>query len=119
MMRVVKLETSPPAVGPAPPRVIIEHVSPQVEGGRYPAKGTLGETVVVEADCFADGHDALATLALCRRPGEQGWSELPMEALPNDRWRAGVIPSRARPCSLFCPAWGGPFFPLPRGHHKN
>jgi starch synthase (maltosyl-transferring) len=109
MMRVVKLETSPPAVGPAPPRVIIEHVSPQVEGGRYPAKGTLGETVVVEADCFADGHDALATLALCRRPGEQGWSELPMEALPNDRWRAEFMPSRLGCYSFTVEAWVEPF----------
>ena len=31
-------------------RVIVEGVTPEVAGGRYPAKRTTGETVIVEAD---------------------------------------------------------------------
>ncbi|HET7694945.1 MAG TPA: alpha-1,4-glucan--maltose-1-phosphate maltosyltransferase, partial [Vicinamibacterales bacterium] len=69
-------------------RVIIEAVTPQVDDGRYPAKRTAGETVVVEADVYADGHDVLAARLLWRRRGEKTWRETPMEALPNDRWRA-------------------------------
>src|SRR5436190_14081598 len=38
-------------------RVVIENVTPEVDEGRFPAKRTVGEAVVVEADVFADGHD--------------------------------------------------------------
>jgi starch synthase (maltosyl-transferring) len=69
-------------------RVIVEAVAPQVDEGRYPAKRTAGEDVVVEADVYADGHDVLAAMLLWRRRGEKKWRETPMEALPNDRWRA-------------------------------
>ena len=40
-------------------RPVIESVRPQVDGGRRPAKAAIGDTVVVEADAFADGHDVL------------------------------------------------------------
>src|SRR4051794_39225454 len=41
-------------------RVIVEGVQPEIEGGRFPIKRTPGESVVVTADVFADGHDLLA-----------------------------------------------------------
>ena len=41
----------------------------------------------MEADAFADGHDVVSVLLRHRRDGG-GWSEGPMEALGNDRWRA-------------------------------
>ena len=66
----------------------MEGVSPEVDEGRYPAKRTAGEEVVVEADVYADGHDVLAAVLLWRRRGDEAWRETPMEALPNDRWRA-------------------------------
>src|SRR5438270_176368 len=69
-------------------RVIIEHVTPQVDEGRFPAKRTVGEAMVVEADVFADGHDVLAAVVLWRRAGDAAWSETPMTPLGNDRWRA-------------------------------
>jgi len=75
-----------------PRRVVIEGITPQVEAGRYPAKASLGERVRVEADCFADGHDELGAMLLHRRSGEPEWSETPMLALPNDRWRAEFEP---------------------------
>ena len=43
-----------------PSRVVIEPVSPVVDGGRYPAKAGLGEPVTVVADVFGEGHDAVA-----------------------------------------------------------
>ena len=43
-------------------RVVIEAVMPEIDGGRFPAKRAVGETVTVEADIFADGHDALAAV---------------------------------------------------------
>jgi starch synthase (maltosyl-transferring) len=68
-------------------RVIIEAVKPEVDGGRFGIKRTAGEKVVVEADVFADGHDALSCVLLYRRDGESQWKEAPMDFLVNDRWR--------------------------------
>jgi len=68
-------------------RVVIEHVDPEVDAGRFPIKRTAGERVVVEADVFAEGHDELACVLLHRRAGETEWQEAPMRPLVNDRWR--------------------------------
>ncbi len=68
-------------------RVIIEKVSPEVDGGRFPIKRTTGETVVVEADVFTDGHDTLSCVVQYRKVGETAWRETPMRFLVNDRWR--------------------------------
>ena len=69
-------------------RVIIESVSPAVDGGRFPAKRTVGDQVRVEADVFTDGHDAIAASLLARHEGSETWLEIPMQALVNDRWFA-------------------------------
>ena len=68
-------------------RVIIEGVSPEIDGGRFPIKRVVGERVVVEADVFADGHDSLSCLLLYRKEGRREWQETPMRFLVNDRWR--------------------------------
>ncbi len=68
-------------------RVVIEGVKPEIDGGRFPIKRVVGEPVVVEADIFADGHDTLSAVLLYRKEGEEGWHEVPMEPLVNDRWR--------------------------------
>src|SRR5437870_3558688 len=69
-------------------RVVIASVTPQIDCGRYPIKRTVGEKVVVEADLFTDGHDAIGCLLLYRQEPEPQWTEVPMEVLLNDRWRA-------------------------------
>src|SRR5215831_19750878 len=68
-------------------RVVIEHVDPEIDAGRFPIKRTAGERVVVEADAFAEGHDELACVLLHRSSGETEWQEAPMRPLVNDRWR--------------------------------
>src|SRR5262252_8894176 len=68
-------------------RVVIEHVDPEIDAGRFPIKRTAGERVVVEADAFAEGHDELACVLLHRPSGETEWQEAPMRPLVNDRWR--------------------------------
>ena len=77
----------PDAVKEGRRRVVIEHVTPEIEGGRYPAKRVVGEEVVVEAALFADGHDQLAAALRWRREDEPDWHEAPMELVDNDRWR--------------------------------
>ena len=68
-------------------RLAIEGVKPEVDGGRFPIKRTIGEDVVVEADIFADGHDVISAVLMYRREGDADWVETPMEPLVNDRWR--------------------------------
>jgi len=67
--------------------VVIEAVTPEIDGGRFPAKRVAGETVTVEADIFADGHDSLAAVLRFRHQSAADWIEVPMSPLPNDRWR--------------------------------
>jgi starch synthase (maltosyl-transferring) len=69
-------------------RIIVESVTPEVDGGRYPIKRTMGEDVVVEADVFTDGHDLLGVALLYRRDRDPEWIEAPMALLTNDRWQA-------------------------------
>ncbi len=68
-------------------RAVIEGVRPEIDGGRFPIKRTIGETVIVEADAFADGHDLLSCVLLFRPEGVRAWSDSPMSSLGNDRWR--------------------------------
>ncbi len=69
-------------------RVIIEGISPEIDAGRFPAKRTLGDQVVVEADVFTDGHDSISASLLAHREGSDEWTEIPMRPLVNDRWTA-------------------------------
>jgi starch synthase (maltosyl-transferring) len=73
-------------------RVAIEAVSPEINGGRFPAKAVAGEVVTVEADIFSDGHDKLDAAILWQREGETGWREAPMAYFDNDRWRGVFTP---------------------------
>ncbi len=73
---------------PGQSRVVIENVQPQVDGGLYPAKRTVGEQVVVTADIFADGHDHIRAVVLYQKAGEKNWVSLPMTNTGNDEWKA-------------------------------
>ena len=56
-------------------RAVIERITPSVDGGRFAAKRIAGDEVVIEADCFADGHERLPACccggARARRRGEE------------------------------------------------
>jgi starch synthase (maltosyl-transferring) len=67
-------------------RVVIEEITPQVDGGRHPACRIVGDEVVVTAAIFTDGHDQLAAHLLYRRAAEKKWRFAPMTALVNDLW---------------------------------
>ena len=72
-------------------RVIIEGVKPEIDGGRFPIKRVTGDEVVVEADIFADGHDALSAPLLYRKEDDPEWAEIPMALLVNDRWQGSFV----------------------------
>jgi starch synthase (maltosyl-transferring) len=79
--------SSPPATR-RPPRVVVEAVDPEIDGGRFPIKRIAGDAVDVTACILSEGHDRLAAVLRHRRHGDEGWTEVPMQPLGNDRWRA-------------------------------
>jgi starch synthase (maltosyl-transferring) len=85
-------------------RVVVERVRPEIDAGRFPIKRVAGESVVVEADAFADGHDAI-TCVLRYRPAGGEWREAPMEALGNDRWRGEFVVEKLGPHEYTVAAW--------------
>jgi starch synthase (maltosyl-transferring) len=68
-------------------RVVIESVSPQIDCGQFSIKRVVGETVVVEASVFADGHDQVACQLLYWRENDKAVQSSAMVSLGNDRWR--------------------------------
>lgn len=73
---------------PGKSRVIIENVQPQVDGGLYPAKRTIGERVDVTADIFGDGHDHIRAHLWYKKESATDWEILEMKHLGNDQWKA-------------------------------
>jgi starch synthase (maltosyl-transferring) len=69
-------------------RVVIEGVAPEIDCGKFPIKRTIGESVRVFADIFADGHDVLKAMLKYRHASQPDWTEIAMEPLVEDRWRA-------------------------------
>ncbi|MFO1430240.1 MAG: alpha-1,4-glucan--maltose-1-phosphate maltosyltransferase [Candidatus Competibacteraceae bacterium] len=68
-------------------RVVIEGISPEIDGGRYPIKRTIGQPVVAEIDAFVDGHDVLSCVLQYRKEDQDTWTDVTMKLLVNDRWR--------------------------------
>jgi len=66
--------------------VVIEHVAPVVDCGRYPVKREVGAVVEVTADIFREGHDTIAAVLKFRRAGAPDWRETGMRYVDNDRW---------------------------------
>src|SRR5688572_22613976 len=90
-------------------RVVIESVRPQVDGGRYPIKRAIGDEVRVEADVFADGHDAVACELLWRFSSEKEWQSVPMEFRLNDHWVASFRVEKLGRYEYTVRGWTDPF----------
>ncbi len=100
-------------------RVIIEGASPEVDGGRYPAKRIVGDTVLAECDLISDGHDTLAGRVLYRHVGSKEWRSAPLAPLGNDRWRAPFVVDRLGVCELTFEAWIDTFATWRSGTQKK
>lgn len=116
-VRLVTLTEQPDVVEPAArrkerlraatkaPRIVIDNITPRVEGGPFAPKRIVGETVTVEADIFMDGHDVLGAELLWKAADQKSWTRAPMTPLPNDRWRATMTPSRVGRWQFTIEAW--------------
>ncbi|MGE0714943.1 MAG: alpha-1,4-glucan--maltose-1-phosphate maltosyltransferase [Alphaproteobacteria bacterium] len=99
----------------AAPRILIEHVTPSVDGGRFPAKRIAGEQVVVEADIWIDGHEKIAAEILWRPADEAEWRGAPMRHMGNDRWRGAFPVDRLGRHVFTVEAWADRYASL---HHE-
>jgi len=82
-------------------RITIEHIYPEIDGGRYPIKRVAGDRLEIWADIFRDGHEVLGAALLLRREADAAWTASPMHLHENDRWvGAATLPSNAR--YLYC-----------------
>jgi starch synthase (maltosyl-transferring) len=88
---------------------VIESVRPQVDGGRYPIKRAVGDEVLVEADVFTDGHDAVVAELLFKYEKEKDWQRVPMEFRLNDHWAASFRVEKLGRYQYTVRGWTDPF----------
>ena len=86
-------------------RVVIEEIQPQIDGGRYPAKRVVGDTVTVTAAIFSDGHDHVAARLLYRPASAKKWMSVPFAAPDNDVWSAEFVVDKMGPWQFTVEAW--------------
>ncbi len=98
-------------------RVVINQVYPVIDGGRYPVKRVVGESIKVDADIFADGHDRISAV-LEWRYEEGPWQVVRMIPLGNDRWQAGFVASAVGRYAYRLRGWVDPYLTW-RAHVKS
>lgn len=100
-------------------RVIIDRVSPEIDGGRFPAKRASGERMIVEADIFTDGADTVEAELLYRPCGAKDWVSVSMSPLGNDLWTASFITGAPGSYEYTVRAWVDHFLTWQKGLKKK
>jgi len=67
-----------------PCRVVVDRITPSVDGGKMAVKRVIGDTFTVEGHVFADGHDIVRAFLRYRRVGEKRWHSVAMRDVGND-----------------------------------
>jgi starch synthase (maltosyl-transferring) len=80
-----------PKTNDPPARIQIQRVTPQIDGGKYAVKRTVGDEVEVTARIFRDGHETLGAAVRYKPPGASRWKEAPLEAVGNDEWVGSFV----------------------------
>ncbi len=69
-------------------RVVIENITPQLEGGAFNIKRVVGEMVTVTADVLPDGHDVIQTEVIYKHISDKKYQDVRMEHQGNDVYTA-------------------------------
>jgi starch synthase (maltosyl-transferring) len=104
---IVNKKKSSPDCGAA--RIAIENIAPKIEDGQFPVRRIVGETLTVEADILADGHDKIAAEVIFKPVSDSKWQSRLMENLGNDRWQAKIPLQRLGRYSYAIRAWRDTF----------
>jgi starch synthase (maltosyl-transferring) len=88
------------------PRLVIENLTPQLDGGRYAIKRLLGRAVDVGVNVFKDGHDLIAAHILYRPVGASEFRAAPLAYhFDVDRWFGSFKPDRLGRWEYTVEAW--------------
>ena len=87
----------------------IEDVYPLIDGGRFPVKRIVGDSVEVWADIFRDGHDVMTAGLVWRREQDREWRRVPIIHQGNDRWSGSFLPEEPGRYVYAIEAWTDEF----------
>jgi starch synthase (maltosyl-transferring) len=94
-----------PKTNDPPPRIQIQRVTPQIDGGKYAVKRTVGDTVEVTARIFRDGHEAIGAAVRYKPAGATRWQESELRPLGNDEWVGSFVVDTPGACCFRIEAW--------------
>ena len=75
-------------------RVVIDYVSPQINGGDIFIKRIVNEIVNIGAHVLVDGHDVISASVLFKHEKEKKWSEARLHLVENDEWAGAFTVSK-------------------------
>ena len=67
-------------------RVVIDQVTPSIDGGRNPFKRAIGDWIPFTTHAFADSHDLIQVELRIRKVDTKAWKVFPMPPLGNDEF---------------------------------
>jgi starch synthase (maltosyl-transferring) len=67
-------------------RVVIDYISPSINGGDFYIKRVVNEIVNIKAHILADGHDVLAASVLYKHERAKNWKENRINPIVNNEW---------------------------------
>jgi starch synthase (maltosyl-transferring) len=94
-----------PKTNDPPARIQIQRVTPQIDGGKYAVKRTIGDSVDVGARIFRDGHEILGAAVRFKQAGATRWRESALEPVGNDEWRGSFTVDDVGPWCFRIEAW--------------
>lgn len=89
-------------------RVVIDAMRPELDGGAFPLKRRIGDSIDVVGHVLADGHAHL-DVVLCQRKLAGTWREVPMRDLGNDEFAASFKPESVGIYEFRLIGWIDPF----------
>lgn len=89
-------------------RVVIDAMRPELDGGAFPLKRRIGDSIDVVGHVLADGHAHL-DVVLCHRKLAGTWREVPMRDLGNDEFAASFKPESVGIYEFRLIGWIDPF----------
>jgi starch synthase (maltosyl-transferring) len=84
--------------------IVVDDVRPRTPSG-FPAKGVVGERLVVSARLIADGHDQLGARLRWRRQGARTWKVEPLTLGDSDHWTGAFLPQEIGIHQFVIEAW--------------
>ncbi len=76
---------------PKPLNIMIQNVTPVIDGGRFAIKREPMDRTIVSADLFRHSHEKIDAAVIFRRRGEKKWHKSPMTQGNNDRWTGEFV----------------------------